>query len=50
VDLARDEDEPLLALGRAVQAFELVGDPVEALEEGVELTISDVVLFHSSEF
>jgi hypothetical protein len=50
VDLARDEDEPLLPLARAVQTLELVGNPVEALEEGIELTISDVVLLHGSEF
>jgi hypothetical protein len=50
VDLARDEDEPFLALGGAVQALELVGDPVEALEESVQLPISDVVLVHGSEF
>ena len=48
VELARDEGEALLPLGRAVQALELVGDPVEALEQGVELAISDVVLLHEA--
>jgi len=50
VELARHEDEALLTLGRAVQAFELVRDPVEALQECVELAISDIVLFHGLEF
>ena len=36
------EGEALLTLGRAVQALELAGDPVEPLEQGVELAISDV--------
>ena len=40
------EDEPLLALGRAVEPFELVCNPVETLEQSVELAISDVVLIH----
>lgn len=44
VQLTRHEREALLALGRAVQALELVGDPVETLEKRVELTISDIVL------
>ena len=47
VDLFRDEHEALLALGCAVQALELVRDPVETLEQGVELAISDVVLIHA---
>ncbi len=46
VQLAGDEREAVLALGRAVQAFELVGDPVETLEQGIELAISDVALLH----
>jgi hypothetical protein len=46
VELARDEREPLLALGRAVEPLELVCDSVESLEQGVELAISDVVLIH----
>ena len=46
VELARDEGEALLALVRAVQALELVGDPVEPLQQRVELAISDVVLIH----
>ncbi len=49
VELARDEHEALLALGRAVEALELVCDPVEPLEQGVELAISDVVLLHGSD-
>jgi len=49
VELACDEREALLALDRSVQALELVGDPVETLEECVELAISDVVLFHGAE-
>jgi hypothetical protein len=50
VDLARDEDEAFIALRHAIQALELVRDPVEALQEGVELAISDVVLFHGPGF
>ena len=50
VELARDEREAVLALGRAIEAFELVGDPVEAFEERVELAVSHVVLFHGREF
>jgi hypothetical protein len=50
VELACHEDEALLTLGRAVQALELVRDSVEALEECVELAISDVVLFHGPGF
>ena len=46
VELARDEREALLALGRAVETLELRRDPVESLEQGVELAISDVVLIH----
>jgi hypothetical protein len=46
VQLACDEREALLALGRAVEALELLCDPVEPLEQGVELAISDVVLVH----
>ena len=46
VELARDEREPLLALGRAVETLELRCDPVESLEQSVELAISDVVLIH----
>jgi hypothetical protein len=46
VDLACDEGETLLALGRAVEPRELVCDSVESLEQSVELAISDVVLIH----
>jgi len=46
MELARDKREPLLALGRAVEPLQLVCDPVESLEQGVELAISDVVLIH----
>ena len=49
VDLTRDEREAFLALGRAVQALELVGDSLETLEQRVELAISDVVLFHGAD-
>ena len=48
MELACDEREAVLALGRAIEAFELVCDPVEALEECVELAVSDVVLFHEA--
>ena len=50
MQLARDEHEAVLALGRTVQPLELVRDSVEPLEEGVQLTISDVVLIHGSRF
>jgi hypothetical protein len=46
VELSRDERETLLALGRAVETLELRCDPVESLEQRVELAISDVVLIH----
>ena len=41
--------KPILPLGRAVQALELVGDPVEPLEQRVELAVSDVVLLHDQD-
>ena len=44
--LAGDEREALLPLGRAVQPLELVRDPVETLEQRVELAVSDVALVH----
>ena len=50
MELARDEHEALLTLGRAIEALELAGDPVEPLEQGVELAISDVVLLHEPGF
>jgi len=46
VELARDEHEPLLTLGGAIEALELACDPVQPIEQGVELAISDVVLLH----
>ena len=46
VQLARDELEAVLPLRRAVESFELVRDPVEPLQQRVELAISDVVLIH----
>ena len=46
VQLARDELEPILPLRRAVEPFELVCDPVEPLQQRVELAISDIVLLH----
>jgi hypothetical protein len=46
VELPSDEHEALLPLGRAVEPLELVGNPIESLEQGVELAISDVVLLH----
>jgi hypothetical protein len=49
VDLARDEREAFLALGGAVEALELVGDPVQSLEQRVELAISDIVLVHGAD-
>ena len=49
MDLARDENEAVVSLRHAIQALELVRDPVEALQECVELAISDVVLFHGLE-
>ena len=48
VELAGDEREALLALRRAVEALELGCNPVESLEQGVELAISDVVLLHEA--
>lgn len=47
-ELAGDEREAVLALGCAVQPLELVCDPVEPLEQGVELAVTDVVLFHAA--
>ena len=46
VQLARHELEPILPLRRAVESLELVRDAVEALQQCVELAISDVVLIH----
>jgi hypothetical protein len=46
VQLPRDELEAVLSLRRAVESFELVRDPVESLQQRVELAISDVVLVH----
>ena len=46
VQLARDELEAILPLRCAVESLELVGDPVEPLQQRVELAISDVVLIH----
>ena len=50
MELACHEDEALMTLGRAIHPLQLVGDPVEALQERVELAISDVVLFHGLGF
>jgi len=50
VQLARHELEPVLALRRAIESLELVRDAVEALQQCVELAISDVVLIHWLEF
>ena len=46
VQLARHELEPLLSLRRAIESLELVRDAIEALQQCVELAISDVVLIH----
>ena len=46
MQLARDELEAILPLRCAVESLELVGDPVEPLQQRVELAISDVVLIH----
>jgi len=46
VQLARHELEPVLPLRRAIESLELVRDAVEALQQCVELAISDVVLIH----
>ena len=46
VQLARNELEPLLPLRRAIESLELVRDAIEALQQCVELAISDVVLIH----
>ena len=46
-ELAGDEHEPFLPLRHAVQPLELVGDPIEALEERVQLTIGDVLCVHT---
>jgi hypothetical protein len=45
-ELARDEREALLLLGGAVQPLELRRDPVEALEQRVQLAIAEVLLLH----
>ena len=50
VQLARDELEPVLSLRGAIESLELVRDPVEPLEQRVELAISDVVLVHEPDF
>ncbi len=41
--LTRDERESLLLLVRPVQALELSRDPVETLEHGVELPVSEIL-------
>ena len=46
MQLACNELEAVLPLRRAVESLELVGDPVEPLQQRVELAISDVVLIH----
>ena len=46
VQFARDELEPVLPLRRAIESLELVRDPVEPLQQRVELAISDVVRVH----
>jgi hypothetical protein len=50
VQLPCDEGEAFLPLRRAIEPFELVGDPVETLEECVELAVSNVVLVHECGF
>ncbi len=44
--LPREERKPFLLLRGSVEALELAGDAVEALEERVELAISQVFPFH----
>jgi hypothetical protein len=46
VQLARHELEPLLPLRRAIESLEFLRDAIEALQQCVELAISDVVLIH----
>ena len=48
-ELARDEREALLLLGGAVQPLELRRDPVEPLEQRVQLAIGDVLRLHEGD-
>jgi hypothetical protein len=41
-----DHGQLLAALVARVQAGELVGDPVEPLEQGLELPVGDLAAFH----
>ena len=48
--LAGEERESLLLLGRAVHALELGCDPVQPLEQRVELAVGDVLVLHRAQF
>jgi len=47
-ELAGDENEPFMRLEATVDSVEPVGDPVEPLEQCVELAIRDVDAIHLS--
>jgi hypothetical protein len=44
--LASDQCEALVLLGAAVRSLQLGRDPVEPLEQRVELTVTDLFRFH----
>ena len=48
-ELLRDQHEPFLCLEPAVDLLELLCDPVEPLEQRVELAVGDVTPFHAGD-
>jgi hypothetical protein len=44
-ELVRDADEPFRRLEASVQRMDLVAEPVEPLEDGVELAVVQVLAF-----
>ena len=48
-ELPRDDEEPLVRLEVRVDPLELLGDPVEPLEQRVELPVGDVWTIHRTD-